>query len=179
MADPNPSDAVLIVAPDPAWPEIYRLEAARISQALDVDFLDIQHIGSTAVPGLAAKPTIDILAAVRKLGPSEEYSCQLETLGYQFESQVDDAIRLFFRKGAPRTHHLHIVEFGSWEYRRHLLFRDHLRAYPDTARAYERLKRELAVTHAHDRATYTASKTDFIASVLELAARERAQQGKD
>jgi GrpB-like predicted nucleotidyltransferase (UPF0157 family) len=178
MADPNPSDAVLIVAPNPAWSGTYRLEAAQISQALDVDFMDIQHIGSTAVPDLAAKPTIDILVAVRKLDSPEVYSCQLEVLGYRFESQVDDAIRLFFRKGTPRTHHLHIVEFGTWEYRRHLLFRDYLRAHPDTAQAYERLKRELAAAYAHDRASYTASKTDFIVSVMDLAAGERAQQDK-
>jgi GrpB-like predicted nucleotidyltransferase (UPF0157 family) len=92
----------------------------------------------------------------------------LEPLGYEYHDS-EEAGRLFFRKGMPRTHHVHIVEGGSWTLQRHLFFRDYLRAHPQTMRQYEQLKREMAVRFEPDREAYTKSKTEFIESIVALA----------
>jgi GrpB-like predicted nucleotidyltransferase (UPF0157 family) len=172
MSELQPNDNVVIVSYDPRWPAVYEQEKARVLEALGRDVIDIEHIGSTAVPGLSAKPVIDILAGVAKLTPAPEYSRRLEPLGYQHVSHADDAIRIFFRKGMPRTHHLHIVEYNSWEYWRHILFRDYLRDHPGTAWEYERLKLNLAGRYAAERATYTECKSSFIRSVIGVAAEQ-------
>lgn len=175
MAQYEPLDNVVIVEYDPHWPEAYREEAERIAEVLEHDFVDIQHVGSSAVPGLAAKPVIDVMVAVEHFKSIEEYSRRLAPLGYQHMTHPAEAVRIFFRKGLPRTHHLHIVEYGTREYRRHLLFRDYLRRHPEAAQAYEQLKRELADRFATDRPTYTESKTDFIRSVVALALAENGE----
>jgi GrpB-like predicted nucleotidyltransferase (UPF0157 family) len=174
MFEHDPTDRVLVVEYDPLWPTVYQEEAKVISHALDHDFVEMHHIGSTSVPGLCAKPIIDILVAVTRFRPVEEYSRRLAPLGYRYVSHEDDAIRLFFHKRPVRTHHLHIVEHGSWEYQRHLIFRDYLRTHAVVAQEYGRLKRELADRFTNDRATYTASKTSFIADVVAMAIRGNA-----
>ncbi len=179
MSESGASDDVVIVDYDHRWPTAYEQEKALICQTLGDVILDIQHVGSTAVPGLCAKPVIDILVAVARFDAVEEYSRRLSPLGYQHVSHPDDAVRLFFRKGMPRTHHLHIVEYGTEEHRRHLLFRDYLHAHGDAAREYETLKRELASKFAANRPLYTESKTDFIRSVVVLAEGEQMVAGSD
>jgi GrpB-like predicted nucleotidyltransferase (UPF0157 family) len=135
--------------------------------------VDIQHIGSTAVPGLAATPVIDILVAVPQLGPAEEYIERLAPLSYQHRRARHDRARLFFWKVAPRTHHIHIVAADSAEHRRHLRFRDDLRAHPATAREYVALKRTLAAHYGSDRDGYARAKTEFIrARLLDPASEE-------
>ena len=168
------TEAVHIVEYSPNWPTLYEQEKKLIVGVLGHAITDIQHIGSTAVPGLGAKPIIDILVAAHKRGPVEEYSGRLRPIGYRHQSHEDDAKRLFFQKGTPRTHHLHIVEYDSWEYRRHILFRDCLRTHPETAQRYEKLKRELAIKFASDREDYTESKSEFIESVVDRAIAEGA-----
>ena len=174
MPETKSNDDVVIVEYDPRWPAAYQAEAALIAQTLGHNHIEMHHVGSTAVPGLSAKPTIDILVAVAHFAPVEEYDCRLAPIGYQHVSHENDAVRLFFRKGAAHSHHLHIVEHGSWEHCRHLLFRDYLRTHPETAQEYERLKRRLADQFGEDRATYTASKADFIFSVIAAAAQEHS-----
>jgi GrpB-like predicted nucleotidyltransferase (UPF0157 family) len=137
----------------------------------------LEHVGSTAVPGLGAKPIIDMLLGVGRLAEVEARLPALEALGYEyvprFESRLPE--RRFFVGVAPRgrTHHLHGVEIGGSFWQRQLLFRDCLRSEPETAAAYERLKRDLARRHADDRETYTEAKADFIEAVLERASAGR------
>jgi GrpB-like predicted nucleotidyltransferase (UPF0157 family) len=171
MLDETPlEDQVVVVDYDPAWPAAYAAEKAAICRALDgLAIVDIQHIGSTSIPGLRAKPVIDVLVAVARFGPLEEYGCRLEALGYRYATQPHEDVRLFFRKGMPRTHHLHIVEASWWEYRRLILFRDYLLEHPETAEAYEALKRDLAQRYADNRPMYTESKTGFIEQIIALA----------
>ena len=174
MSERKSNDEVVIVEYDPRWPAAYRSEAALISQALAYSYVEMHHVGSTAVPGLSAKPTIDILVAVAQFARVQEYVRRLAPIGYQHVSHEEDAVRLFFRKGVAHSHHLHIVEYDGWEYRRHLLFRDHLRTHPETAQEYERLKQRLADQFSEARATYTASKANFVRSVIAAAAREHS-----
>jgi len=174
MSEQKSNDDVVIVDYDPLWPAAYRFEATLIAHALADVYVEMHHVGSTSIPGLGAKPTIDILVVVAQFAPVEEYIRRLTPIGYQHVSHEDDAIRLFFRKGMAHSHHLHIVEHGAWEYRRHLLFRDYLRTHPETAQEYERLKRQLADQFGEERARYTASKADFIRSVIATAAREQS-----
>jgi GrpB-like predicted nucleotidyltransferase (UPF0157 family)/predicted kinase len=154
---------------DPQWAQDYEEERERIRQALS--FLgqapEIEHIGSTAAPGLEAKPVIDILVALERLEDAGACIAPLEALGYTFIDYPQNTDRRFFRKGLPRTHHLHIVERGSASYHDHLDFRDALRADPALLESYRRLKMELAERHRQDRAAYSAAKTEFVGRALE------------
>lgn len=128
----------------------------------------IEHIGSTSVPGLAAKPIIDIMAGVESLGDAAPLVAPLAAVGFEYVPKDGQPDRLFFRRGerGAGTHHLHVVELGGEEWLRHLLFRDRLRADEGKAREYERLKKELAAAHAEDRYAYTEAKSPFINRVL-------------
>ncbi|MBI3969060.1 MAG: GrpB family protein [Chloroflexi bacterium] len=163
------SEPIEIVAYDHNWPVRYELERPLIVGALGAELRDVQHIGSTAVRGLGAKPVIDILAAVDWLGPAAAYRERLEPLGYQHRSHAEDADRLFFWKGSPEAFHVHVVTYGSWTYRRHLLFRDYLLAHPAVAQQYERLKRELAAEAGTNRDRYAASTIEFVDSIVARA----------
>jgi GrpB-like predicted nucleotidyltransferase (UPF0157 family) len=160
-------DKVEIHEYDPRWAEEFEREKSAILEVLRgvEGIVDIEHMGSTSVPGLAAKPVIDLQMGVKRLGAAEEYAEQLAALGYVNRPQ-DEPGRLFFRKGMPRTHHLHIVEHGSWDYKRHLAFRDSLRAHPEVAAEYEALKRELAERYAFEREKYVEGKTVFVKGVV-------------
>jgi GrpB-like predicted nucleotidyltransferase (UPF0157 family)/predicted kinase len=162
----NLHEAVVLVPYDPAWPAQYAAERARVAAALGDLAPEIHHIGSTAVPGLVAKPVIDLMVAVRHLDDAADCIAPLQALGYAFIDHPENIDRRFFRKGLPRTHHLHIVEAGSATLADHLDFRDALRADPALREAYAALKTELAARHKHERATYTDSKTAFVREVL-------------
>lgn len=160
-----------IVPYDPGWPEAFDRERARLGEALGVIALRIEHNGSTAVPGLAAKPVIDIQISVARLRPMEAYASALARLGYTHVPHEDDAVCPFFHRPAewPHTHHVHVVEAGSEEEQRTLAFRDYLRAHPDAAREYEALKRRLADEFTGDdfasREGYAQAKSAFIARI--------------
>jgi GrpB-like predicted nucleotidyltransferase (UPF0157 family) len=170
-------DEVVIVQYDRRWPLLFEREAARIREVLEPDLVaTIEHFGSTAVPGLAAKPIIDLLVEVRSLTQAKQVAVsQLKSLGYDYWCDNPDRQRMFFVKGlppkGPRTHHVHMVEPDSrlWE---HLLFRDYLRQHPEEARLYEGLKYDLARRYATDREAYTSGKADYIESVMQAARRE-------
>lgn len=172
------SQQVVIAEYDPRWPVMYEEEKARILDAIGHRLVAIEHMGSTSVPGLAAKPIIDIMAAIDSLANDQECVIPLLGLGYEYVPEHEDIIpeRRYFRKGpqGARTHHLHMVELGSEFWERQLLFRDYLRAHPDEASRYCQLKRELAAQYRNDRASYTDAKGPYITSVLEKvrAARE-------
>lgn len=127
-------------------------------------------MGSTAIPGLAAKPVVDILAPVHSLDASRSAIAAAECLGYCY-SQYEVHLRHWFCKPsfALRTHHLHLVPLGSPQWRRPIAFRDYLLAHADVAAEYEALKRELADRHRLDREAYTQAKRPFIDRVTAAA----------
>lgn len=157
---------------DPGWEQAFEAEREVVAQAFGDGVVAIEHIGSTAVPGLAAKPIIDILVGVRSLDLVDERVFAMEAAGYEYLGEHGLPGRLFFRKGDPRSHHVHAVEHGGEHWQRHLLFRDYLRTHPQEAERYGALKRELATEASGDRALYTDRKTPYIDGVV-ARARER------
>ena len=166
---------MIIVAYDPRWAHEFEAERARIGEALGALALRIDHHGSTAVPGLAAKPIIDIQISVARLDAIATYAERLAPIGYVHLPHEDDAVCPFFHRPAqwPHTHHVHVVEAGGDEERRTLAFRDYLREHEPVAREYETLKRALAGSlgehDASSREAYANAKGDFIARVVSLA----------
>lgn len=170
-------DDIEIVTYDPAWPAMFEAEAGRLRAVLDKKLIaGLEHFGSTAIPGLAAKPVIDILIAVRSLSEARHsFIDPLRQLGYVFWAENPRTDRLFFVKGMPpygerRTHHVHVTEPDGELWQR-LLFRDYLRANPAAAGRYERLKRELAQRFRSDREAYTEAKSAFVEEIMAVAAR--------
>jgi GrpB-like predicted nucleotidyltransferase (UPF0157 family) len=167
-------EAVEIVPFRSTWEAEYAAEETRIRAALGARALTIHHIGSTAVPGLDAKPIIDIMVVVRRLQDAADCIAPLRKLGYAFIDYPQNTDRRFFRKGirrpdgggTRRTHHLHIVEQNSASFRDHLAFRDALRARPVWRQEYADLKAGLASQHKKDRAIYSERKTAFVARVV-------------
>ena len=164
---------------EPAWAGRFAREAARIRAGLGADALAVEHMGSTAIPGIAAKPVLDLTVAVRGLLPVAPWVPRLAEIGYEHVPENAMPDREFFALGTPtvRTHHLSLVEADSARWHRHLLFRDYLRAHPDEAAAYERVKRALAERFPDDRASYTAGKHDFIEAVVARARAWRPPPG--
>jgi GrpB-like predicted nucleotidyltransferase (UPF0157 family) len=166
---------VIVLAADPRWPAEFEIERERIALALGALALRIDHHGSTAVPGLAAKPVIDIQISVALLHPIEAYAGGLARLGYVHLPHADDACCPFFHRPArwPHSHHVHVVQAGSEEERRTLTFRDYLREHAQVARDYETLKRTLADRFSGDdlesRQAYADAKSEFINRVVLVA----------
>jgi GrpB-like predicted nucleotidyltransferase (UPF0157 family) len=166
---------IAVVPYDPGWPLAFERERARLAAALGHTALRIDHHGSTAVPGLAAKPVIDIQVSVRQLQPIDSYSRPLERLGYVHVAHADDDRCPFFHRPAswPHTHHIHVVEAGGDEERRTLAFRDYLRSHGDVAEEYAALKRRLADEHgggdAASREAYATAKSDFVERIVAAA----------
>jgi|Deesub1362A_J573_1020465.scaffolds.fasta_scaffold00079_108 GrpB-like predicted nucleotidyltransferase (UPF0157 family) len=172
---------IIIVDYNPQWPILYEEEKIMILSVIGDKVVAIEHIGSTAVPGLGAKPIIDIMVAVRHLSDADECIEPLQSIGYEYVPEYEVSIpeRRFFRKNPvkvpPKAHiHLHIVERTSDFWERHILFRDFLRTHPEIAQQYCQLKKELAAKFGSDRDAYTAAKTSFIESVVEMARAKKA-----
>ena len=168
---------VFIAPYDPDWPKLFEHEKARLTDALGGHFVDIQHIGSTSVPGLGAKPIIDILIAVRTLAEADRFCIQpIVALGYEYVKafEAETPHRRYFRKSderGVRTHHIHMVEINSQWWVDHLLFRDYLRANPEARRAYEAHKRQLAEREWNVSNDYAEAKTEFILKMVGEARR--------
>jgi GrpB-like predicted nucleotidyltransferase (UPF0157 family) len=164
----SPPRTVEVLPYDEAWPRQFLVEGALLAQALP-DALRIEHVGSTSVPGLAAKPTIDILAVVGDITRVRADRAGLERIGYQYRpaSFADDPDHLFFRKvsGSVRTHHLHVLASSSPRGDEYCLVRDYLRANRDAARRYEQVKLVLARRYATDRGRYVAEKSAIVSAV--------------
>ncbi|WP_310387767.1 GrpB family protein [Roseateles sp.] len=165
-------EEVSLCAYQAEWPAMFELERERLLAALPGMLLDVQHFGSTAVPGLAAKPIIDILVGVASMASADSLLKDLTNAGYSSSAEFNSTLvdRRWFMRHADgrRTHHLHMVVLGGAEWCRRLRFRDALRADPELADRYAMLKRKLALAHAADRELYTTAKTDFVAAVLLL-----------
>jgi GrpB-like predicted nucleotidyltransferase (UPF0157 family) len=151
------------------WAELYREEEACLRAALNGLAVGIEHYGSTAIPGVHAKPILDILVGLRN--PDEIFGrlLPLEALGYEHAHWAGVAGHHVFGKGRTRTHLLHIVEHGSRHWSENLFFRDRLRADPALAAEYDALKLHLASAHPDDRSRYTAEKSAFIQRIRRQA----------
>jgi GrpB-like predicted nucleotidyltransferase (UPF0157 family) len=166
---------VIIVDYDPQWPVLYEEERRRILEVVGHKVLAIEHIGSTAVPGLGAKPIIDMMAGVRESTDADECLPPLEKIGYRDVAPQPNNLEWYYclGKGPHSTgYHLHLVKFVSPHWRRHLLFRNYLRTHPEAAQRYYELKKKLAAKHGSDRIGYTDAKTSFIESIIAQALQE-------
>jgi GrpB-like predicted nucleotidyltransferase (UPF0157 family) len=168
-------EEVEIVSYDPRWPLLFNEEVERLRTVLDPSMIvGIEHFGSTAISGLSAKPIIDILIAVRSLAAAQiTFVEALRNLEYVYWSENPKKDRMFFVRGMPpfgskRSHHLHVTELHGQMWQR-LAFRDYLRAHPEEAEIYERLKRRLAIEYQTDREAYTDAKSAYIDSVVQKA----------
>jgi len=161
-------EPIRIVSYDPNWPARFEEERAALEAAIGPWIIGgIHHVGSTAVPGLAAKPIIDILVGVEDLESSRACFDPLNELGYLYAPYLSDEMHWFCKPHpSRRTHHLHLIPHESARFRDELAFRDHLRSHPDAAAEYADLKRKLATRFENDRETYTEAKTDFIGLAL-------------
>ena len=157
---------------NPSWQALYRAEALRLRPTLGENLVGLHHMGSTAVLGLAAKPTIDILMVVRSHVDLDSKTEAIEALGYQAKGENGISGRRYFQRldGEVHLFHLHAYQEGHPDIRRHLNFRDYLRAHPETAQAYADLKRTLAAQFTWEPKCYTQGKTDFILAVDRRAA---------
>lgn len=164
-------EIVEVVDYNPEWEKLYQAEAARLRLALGNLLAGLEHIGSTSVPGLAAKPIIDIMVGVHKISDAKACVDILTERGYVYVPEFEVSIpeRRFFHRveNGRRTHHLHLVEVGSQFWKEHILFRDVLRTHEDVAEQYATLKRGLAARYREDRFGYTDAKSDFILGVME------------
>jgi GrpB-like predicted nucleotidyltransferase (UPF0157 family)/Tfp pilus assembly protein PilF len=172
-------DEVLITEYDPDWPLLFAREAQRIRAALGADLvIAVEHMGSTAVPGLAAKPIIDLMVGVRSLDEARRVAPgALGGAGYAYCADDPCPDRLFFLRrqlpDGPRTHHVHVVEYGCAFWSDHLLFRDYLRANPEAASRYAAVKLEMAQRFRTDRVAYNDAKAGYIRAVKAEARRAR------
>jgi GrpB-like predicted nucleotidyltransferase (UPF0157 family) len=147
-----------------AWPLAFQSERDALVSAIPIELEAIHHIGSTSVPGLAAKPIIDIMLVVVDITALDSIRYSFEELGYQCMGEFGINGRRFFRKGRPgrRTHHIHAFEAGSIGADRHLAFRDYIQAHPDIAAEYESLKRTVAAACEGDIQRYCDGKAEFM-----------------
>ena len=161
------TDPVIVADYDPLWEQTFAILRDRLAARLGDLAVAIEHVGSTAVPGLAAKPIVDIDVVLRTETDLPAAAVALAKLGYEFIGDLGIAGREAFRApaGDPQ-HNLYVCAAGAIELQRHLTFRDALRADPALANEYAELKRELAERYRDDRDTYTEGKTPFVTRVL-------------
>ncbi len=166
---PVPHEPVVLEPHDESWGQLFEAEKARVAQALGalVDggvLEELEHMGSTSVPGLRAKPTIDMYGRIHPYPPGAAQIAALEAIGYTWRGEYGLPGRTYFSKG-PHDYHLHLVGFDSDHWERHLVFRDYLRANATARRRYEELKQALAERFRDDRPAYQAGKSDLIATL--------------
>lgn len=171
------ADEIELHPPQSGWTAKFQSEAAALRPLFAPGVLrDLQHIGSTAIEGIAAKPIIDMMALVTGLAQARALIEPLSARGYAFWAENPRTDRLFFVRGLPpaaqRSHHLHVTA-DAGELARHVLFRDHLNAHPGERAAYEAFKRDLAARYRDDREAYSEAKADWV-----RAAEERARSRK-
>lgn len=167
-------EPVVIVDHDPAWPHRYDALRAPLAEALGELAAEIEHVGSTSVPGLAAKPTIDLNVRLRSADDLPAVIERLARLGYAHEGDLGIAGREAFATPPGygiHDHHLYVCAPDWGGYGDQIAFRDYLRAHPKAARAYARLKRSLAAKHRDNRGAYTNAKAGFVTAILKRARR--------
>lgn len=175
---------ILLSPYDEAWPSMFADERARIDAAISRWTVAIEHVGSTSIPGMAAKPIIDIGVALRRFEDALYCITPLVEIGYECLGEYGIPRRIYFRRrtdspiqgqspnpGIGRTHQIHMYEETHEQFVNHLVFRDYMRAHPDDAQAYEDLKRRLAAEH-EDVEAYADAKSEFVQHILALARAE-------
>ncbi len=162
---------VELVPHNPEWSHQADEEALRILDGLSFPIIGIYHIGSTSVAGIKAKPILDFVIEVENLEDVIQAVPEFEAIGYQSKGEYSIPGRQFFTKDTEgeRTHHLHVFQQGHPDIERHIVFRDYLRANPEAAREYEKLKEKMAKRFPKQSSDYTAAKSDFILSMDEVA----------
>lgn len=157
---------IKVVAYNNEWPGMFEAEAKLIKQVFGDNCLAIHHIGSTAIPGLAAKPIIDILPVVKNILEVDTVNTGMEKLGYEAKGEYGMLFRRYFQKGGDhRTHQVHVYENGNPEIERYLKFRDWMRAHAADRETYGKLKQELAEKYPNDILSYCMGKDVFVASI--------------
>jgi GrpB-like predicted nucleotidyltransferase (UPF0157 family) len=165
---------VIVVDYDPRWPDLFEQLRAPAAEVLGNLVVIVEHVGSTAVPGLAAKPIIDIDVVVPSVADIPEAIGRLAILGYVHRGDLGIPGRESFTSPAGKPmHHLYVCALDNQELRRHRLFRDYLLTHPDTAGEYGELKKAAAARFSEDRAGYTEAKTRFVEAVLVQASTEK------
>ena len=166
---------VEVVPYDPGWPGEFESEARRIRSVLGAEAVAIHHYGSTGIPGLCAKPIIDILVEVRDVEAIDALNAEMEALGYEVRGEWGFSGRRYFVKeqAGRRTPHAHLYQSGHPEIERCFNFRSYLLSHPDEAEAYGGLKRSLAEQFPYDARRYNEGKTRFVKRVDELARASR------
>ncbi len=162
---------VEVVSYDPRWPARFEEEARRLGSVFGRNLVAIHHVGSTAVPGLPAKPTLDLLPVVRDIRLVDDAAAAMLRLGYEARGGSGISGRRYFVREleGQRTHHVHVFEEGHPAVAEHLLFRDYLRAHPERARRYGALKVRLARRLAHDSRGYSEGKAPLVRELLQEA----------
>jgi GrpB-like predicted nucleotidyltransferase (UPF0157 family) len=176
--------SIVVCDYDPDWPILFEQESGKIKQALGSFALAIEHVGSTAVPGLPSKPIIDLLVGVPSLADAHQRSIDpIRSLGYIYVPEYASWLpgELFFRKGPPGpwTHHVYLMEPSCSRWEALLVFRDYLRAHSEAAQAYASLKRALAASSIDDIQAYRTGKNIFVEETTANARAWRAQSGRD
>lgn len=164
-------DKVMLVAYDKNWAVEYKKEKECLLNIIGEYILDIQHVGSTSIEGLSAKPIIDIAVAVENVEVLGKLIPILSEAGYDVKNSIDDLGEVLARKGSPenRTHYIHIEIKNSTFWNNHILFRDYLLKYPKYVKEYEELKQQIALKFGDERKKYTAEKNEFISMILNQA----------
>lgn len=157
----------VVVRPDPNWQKLFLSESRKIMLVFGANLLSIHHIGSTAIPGIYAKPVIDILAVASNLRNLDSCDSAMTRLGYEVMGEFGIPDRRYYRKdiNGVRAFQLHSFEKGSPQIRRHLAFRDYLNSRPDAAAAYSELKKNLILEHDGDPEKYVDGKDEFIREI--------------
>ena len=170
-------DPIIIVDHDPEWQDAFRRLGTALRDAVGDTARRIDHIGSTSIPGLGAKPIVDIQISVPALEPMS-YREPIESLGFVWREHNPELTKRYFREtpGARRTH-IHVRKHGSWHEQYALLFRDYVREHGDAAARYETVKRELAARYRNERTRYTDAKADVFREIMTLADRWAAATG--
>ena len=169
-----PHGVVQVVPYTAEWQRLFHEEQIRLQASIGDYVLDVQHIGSTSIPGMVAKPIIDIGVAVSNFEEAAICIEPVAQLGYEYRGEYGIPRRHYFVQGHPRTHHVHMLELTSEEWKKHLHFRDYLIQHPDAAREYAGLKLKLVQQFATDREAYQDGKDAFIKRILGMI-----QSGED
>lgn len=160
------NNKIVVATYNPNWPKLFEIEASKIKEALGTNCIAIHHIGSTAIPGLSAKPIIDILPVVRNIQEVDKVTKAMESLGYEAKGEYGIAFRRYFQKDKDiRTHNVHVYQEADPEISRYLKFRDWMRSHPSDAESYGKLKSELAKKFPYDILQYCNGKDAFVASI--------------
>ena len=173
-------DRIELTEYNPEWPAAFTAESERIRASCGPALMAIEHIGSTALPGIAAKPVLDLMLGVVRLEDADELVSPMCALGYEYAGRYEVFGRFSFvlRMHGRRVSHAHGFVLDGPHWRRHLFFRDHLRSHPEAAARYESLKRKLAARYEGDRDAYSEGKTPFLRSIEGLARRRRRKPSR-